>query len=418
MSTGALPGPMPWPYPIEYDRTDWQDCDVLVIGGGASGCFAAMGAASRGARVIMWEKAATMTSGAMGSGCDHWEMAATNPCSKVSPEELADAMVRMHHGYNNGISHYIESREGWDRLLDLEKYGAKIRDTDDEFAGADFRDPATKLMFAYDYVNRFTLRVWGTTFKRAMYRGAKILKAQVIDRTMGAGLLTEGGRTGGRVVGAVALNGRTGRFTVCRARSVVFCMSRPTRLWLFAPGATGISEFRPPQCTGDGHAMAWRVGGQFTMLEKSLRGEWSGLRSFPPYSTGNNHNTWYACTMVDATGRKIPWLDRDGNELPTVADRYPTLIASAPALISSIAASEEATLPAINSISGNFCLTDLTIAITPLEWPCAVSTASTSTPASTSAAARSRESLATPSAAPTRNRPCESLQALGYIFFF
>ena len=260
MSTGALPGPLPWPYPIEYDRTDWQDCDVLVIGGGASGCFAAMGAASRGARVIMWEKAATMTSGAMGSGCDHWEMAATNPCSKVTPEELADAMVRMHHGYNNGISHYIESREGWDRLLELEKYGAKIRDTADEFAGADFRDPATKLMFAYDYVNRFTLRVWGTTFKRAMYRGAKILKAQVIDRTMGAGLLTEGGRSGARVVGAVALNGRTGRFTVCRARSVVVCMSRPTRLWLFAPGARRRGTrptLRPSsraQCAGRGGA--------------------------------------------------------------------------------------------------------------------------------------------------------------------
>ena len=170
-------------------------------------------------------------------------------------------MIRGHRGYNNGISHYIEAREGYDRLLDLERYGAKIRDTDDEFKGADFRDEATKLMFAYDYVNRFTLRVWGTTFKRAMYRGAKILKAQVVDRTMGAGLLTEGGRMGARVVGAVAINGRTGKFTVCRAKSVVFCMSRPTRLWLFAPGATGISEFRPPQCTGDGHAMAWRVGG-------------------------------------------------------------------------------------------------------------------------------------------------------------
>lgn len=319
---GGMSAPVAWPYPIEWDRTEQVDADVLVIGGGASGCFAAMGAASRGARVVMWEKAATMTSGAMGSGCDHWEMAATNPCSRVTPEELADAMIRGHRGYNNGISHYIEARESYDRLLDLERYGAKIRDTDDEFAGADFRDDRTKLMFAYDYVNRFTLRVWGTTFKLAMYRGAKRMKALVVDRTMGAGLLTEGGRMGARVVGAVGINGRTGRFVVCRARATVFCMSRPTRLWLFAPGATGISEFRPPQCTGDGHAMAWRTGGAFTMLEKSLRGEWSGLRSFPPYSTGNNHNSWYACTMIDAEGREIPWLDRDGRVLTSVAERY------------------------------------------------------------------------------------------------
>jgi succinate dehydrogenase/fumarate reductase flavoprotein subunit len=38
------------PYPIEWDQTEEIDTDVLVIGGGASGCFAAMGAASRGAR--------------------------------------------------------------------------------------------------------------------------------------------------------------------------------------------------------------------------------------------------------------------------------------------------------------------------------------------------------------------------------
>jgi len=318
----GVSGPLEWPYAIDWNKTEQIDTDVLVMGGGASGCFAAMGAASRGARVVMWEKAATVTSGAMGSGCDHWEMAATNPCSRVTPEELADAMIRGHRGYNNGISHYIEARECYDRLLDLEDYGAKIRDTDDEFRGADFRDEGTKFLFAYDYVNRFTLRVWGTTFKKAMYYGAKRMRARVIDRTMGAGLLTEGGRMGARVVGAVGINGRTGKFTVCRAKATVLCMSRPTRLWLFAPGATGISEFRPPECTGDGHAMAWRIGASFTMLEKSVRAEWSGLRSFPPYSTGNNHNTWYACTMIDAEGRRIPWVDRDGNELKTVAERY------------------------------------------------------------------------------------------------
>ncbi len=114
-----------------------------------------------------------------------------------------------------------------------------------------------------------------------MYRGAKLMKAQVMDRTMGAALLTEGGRMGGRVVGAMAINGRTGRLTVCRAKATVFCMSRPTRLWLFAPGATGISEFRPPQCTGDGHAMAWRVGGRVHHAREVVPGPVVGPAQLP-----------------------------------------------------------------------------------------------------------------------------------------
>ena len=59
------------------------------------------------------------------------------------------------------------------------------------------------------------------------------------------------------------------------------------------------------------------------MMEKSVRAEFSSAgRSFPPYGTGNNHNTWYAATMVDARGVEIPYVDRDGRELTTVLDRY------------------------------------------------------------------------------------------------
>jgi len=179
-----------WPYPIEWNKTERLSADVLVLGGGAAGCFAAISAAKKGARVILVEKAATISSGAGGSGCDHWESAATNPCSRVSPDELVDAMIRSHDGYNNGISHYIECREGWDRLSELEQMGAKIRDSEGEFKGAEFRDEETKLLFAYDYVNRFTLRVWGTTFKQALYRECKRLGVQIVDRTMANGLLT------------------------------------------------------------------------------------------------------------------------------------------------------------------------------------------------------------------------------------
>jgi succinate dehydrogenase/fumarate reductase flavoprotein subunit len=311
-----------WPYPVEYDKTETVETDVLVLGGGAAGCFAAIGAAEKGAKVVLVEKGATVASGAAGSGCDHWESAAANPCSRISPEELTGAMIRAFSGYNNGISHYIECREGYDRLLDIEKMGGKIRDSEDEFKGADFRDEATKLLFAYDYHNRFTLRVWGSTFKPAMACRCRRLGVRIFDRIMATSLLTEGGEVGSRIVGATGVNVRTGGFIIYKAGAVVLCTSRPTRLWLFSPDLPGVSEFRPFQCTGDGHAMAWRAGAEFTMMEKSVRAEWSGLRSFPPYSTGNNHNTWYAANIVDAEGRQLPWADRDGRVLKKFADRF------------------------------------------------------------------------------------------------
>jgi len=313
---------MEWPYPLEWDRTSTVSTDVLVLGGGIAGCWAAIGAATQGAKVVLVEKGATISSGAGGSGCDHWESAATNPCSRITPEALTDALVRSHGGYCNGISHYIECREGWDRLLELEAMGGKIRDTGDEFRGADFLDEDTKLLFAYDYQNRFTLRVWGTTFKRALYRACKRLGVQVLDRTMATSLLSEDGRQGSRIVGATGVHTRTGKFLIVQAKATVLCMSRPSRLWLFSTELPGVSEFRPPQCCGDGHSMAWRAGAEFTMMEKSVRAEWSGTRSHPPYGTGNTHNTWYACSMVDAEGREIPWADRDGKLLTDVSARY------------------------------------------------------------------------------------------------
>ena len=311
-----------WPYPLLYDKTKEVIADVLILGGGIAGCWAAIAAAKKGVKVAIVEKGATIRSGAGGSGCDHWESAATNPCSRISPEDLSYAMIEAHNGYNNGISHYIECREGYDRLLDLEKMGGKIRDSENEFKGAEFRDEKTKFLFAYDYKNRFTLRVWGTTFKPALYNECRRLGVAIFDRTMATSLLTEGGEQSTRIVGATGINSRTGEFFIFKAKAIVLCMSRPTRIWLFSPGLPGISEFRPPQCTGDGHAMGWKAGVEFTMMEKSVRGEWSGERSFPPYATGNTHNTWYACSMVDAEGREIPWADREGRILTNISQRY------------------------------------------------------------------------------------------------
>jgi len=312
-----------WPYSNELGECTDDSADVLVLGGGLAGCYAAIAAARHGKSVILVEKGATRRSGSAGTGFDHWESACTNPCSKVSPKEMAEAYVDEQDHYSNGIGHYIECREGYDRLMDMESFGGKIRDIDDEFKGAEFRDDETKLMFAYDYTNCYTLRVWGSTFKPALRNELKRLGVKVYDRVEATALLTAMVDGKKRGIGAMGMNVRTGRFMVFRSKATILTMSRPARIWLFDSDMPGICEFRPPQSIGSGHAMGWRAGVEFTMMEKSVRAEMSSaIRSFPPYGAGNNHNTWYGATMVDARGVEIPYLDRDGNELKDVSQRF------------------------------------------------------------------------------------------------
>ena len=312
-----------WPFENEKGVKETLQCDVLVLGGGISGCFAAIAAAEKGMNTILVEKGTLIHSGAAGTGIDHWENACTNPGCTITSEELAYAYIDEQEHYSNGIAHYIECREGYDRLLDLERFGAKIRDNDDEFAGAPFRDEETKLLYAYDYSAKYTLRVWGTTFKPALLKQLKKLGVRLYERCEAVSLLTEETDGKKRGIGALAMDTHTAKMYVIQAKETVLAMSRPARIWLYNPDMTGLSEFRPIQCIGSGHAMGYRAGVAFTMMEKSVQGEFSAAgRSFPPYSTGNNHNTWYAATMVDARGVEIPYLDRDGNELTSVEARY------------------------------------------------------------------------------------------------
>ncbi|MEE0740839.1 MAG: FAD-dependent oxidoreductase [Emergencia sp.] len=312
-----------WPYANELGQEEHYDCDVLVLGGGLAGCFAAIAAARKGKSVILMEKGTTARAGSAGTGFDHWESACTNPCSKISPKEITEAYIDEQDHYSNGIAHYIEAREGYDRLLDMEQFGSQIRDVNDEFKGAEFRDEKTKLMFAYDYTNCYTLRIWGTTFKPNLYKECKRLGVKILDRTEATSLLTkkDGEKTIG--IGATGMNVHTGKFITVSSKATILAMSRPARVWLFNPDLPGLCEFRPFNSIGSGHAMGYRAGMEFTMMEKSVRGEFSAAgRTFPPYSTGNNHNTWYGATMVDARGVEIPYLDRDGNELKDVSARF------------------------------------------------------------------------------------------------
>lgn len=313
----------PWPYPVLYGKEREFETDVLVLGGGIAGCWAAISARKKGARVIMVEKAATIRSGSGGSGCDHWHYAIESPFCPLTPEEFAQALVDNHKGYNNGIARYIQCKDSYDTLLELEQMGAKIRDSEDEFRGAEFRDEKTKLLYTYDYANKYTLRVWGTTFKSALFNECQRLGVKIVDRAMATRLLVERGDAGRRVAGAVGVHTRTGEMFICSAKATVLCLSYPGRQWIFSSELTGLASFTPPANAGDGHAMAWEAGAEMVMMERSVAGVngTDGGNAVPSYMMGTHANTWYPCSLVDAEGREIPWMDRDGKILNTIQER-------------------------------------------------------------------------------------------------
>jgi succinate dehydrogenase/fumarate reductase flavoprotein subunit len=317
-----LTKPVEWQYPIKYGVENQVDADLLVIGGGIAGPWAAITAARHGLNVALVDKGSIIGSG-QGIGVDHWGSSISGvPGAKLNAEDYTQMQIDMKSGYDNAITTYISAREGYDTLLEMEKMGGKVRDTNDEFKGAPFRDEETKLLFAYDYDSRLVIRVWGSTFKKALQDELKRLKVNLYPRVMATSLLTEGGKQGARVIGATGLNVRTGEFYTFKSKATIVGGARPQRVWTFMSEIIGSVSSTNPAAPGGVHAMMWKAGVKFTHLETTVKDGGSLVYFSPGMGSGHPSNTMYACTIVDANGKEIPWIDRDGNVLKTVEERH------------------------------------------------------------------------------------------------
>jgi len=319
-----------WPYPVRYDQEQEISCDVLVIGGGIAGCWAAISAARSGLKVVLAEKGDVIRSGAGGPGCDHWCNVPANPLSNVDPDEWAQHMADR--PYCNGIGIQIQNREDWDTLQEMEQMGGKIRDTKDEYAGAQGRDPKTKLMLSPRYGivhsygpppeksmrkplksnpdpeehrNNVVLRIWGTTFKPALKKECKRLGVNVLDRTMVTRLLNDNGVPGARVVGALGFNNRTGEFMIFKAKATILATAGNGWIWNMNSELAGMSTMYSRTGSADGNVMAWFAGAAITGAEAS------GITGI---ATGFKHK-WYT-GAGDASYENVPLVDANGTRLP------------------------------------------------------------------------------------------------------
>jgi succinate dehydrogenase/fumarate reductase flavoprotein subunit len=316
-----------WAYPIRYDQEQSIDTDVLVIGGGIAGCWAAIAAARTGLKVAMIEKGDTIRSGNGGPGCDHWCNAPANPLSNVDPDEWAVHMADR--PYINGIGIQVQCREDCDTLLEMEQMGGKIRDTKDEYLGALGRDTKTKLMISPRYtkihsylpdpnpdkpkvksnpdqkLNNVVIRVWGSTFKPTLKKECKRLGVRIFDRVMATSLLNENGVQGSRVVGATGFNNRTGEFLVFSSKATIIATNGGGSAWIMNTELGGYCNMSSRNQTGDGTVMAWRAGAALSMQENN------GLASI---GTGFKHK-WYS-GAGDASYENVPILDANGKRVP------------------------------------------------------------------------------------------------------
>ncbi len=319
--------PPEWPYPVKFGEETEYDVDVVVLGGGIAGCWAAITAARNGAKVAIMDKGDIRRSGSGGPGCDHWCNVPANPHSRVNPDEWANDEMNTLGDFSNGIGIEIQCREDFDTLLEMEQMGGKIRDTDDDFLGVEGRYDDTKFMFSPRYSvdgrlapaegwgvpgynppdqrKNTVIRVWGTTFKPALKKECQKLGVIILDRTMATSVLNEGGKQGGRVVGATGINVRTGEFVIVKAPTVIISAAGLGFLYTLDTEHGGISTMHSRNECGDATVMAWKAGAKITMMEGSAPSRFSG---------GLKHK-WYT-GGADASYENIPLVDADNNVLP------------------------------------------------------------------------------------------------------
>lgn len=220
--------------------------DVLVIGSGIAGCFAAIHACRGGAAVTIVEQGEAGFVGRSAPGPnvqrvvlpeDGFEKAlegTVRQCDYMVDQEYADEIIRESNDrFEEELALGASVERGWDGKV-------KWMMMETQFPDFQQREAVWAPFGSYKHLNKYKVE-------------AERLGARVINRTVITDLLTKDGR----VVGAVGVNRRTGEFLVARAKAVV--------------PATGdchaAAAGNNPSLTGDGMAIGLRAGAQLRGME-------------------------------------------------------------------------------------------------------------------------------------------------------
>jgi succinate dehydrogenase/fumarate reductase flavoprotein subunit len=237
--------------------------DILVIGGGGAGIRAAIAAAELGKKVILLSKGPLSRSGitpVAGEGVE----GAVNPGD--SPALHYQDTIKAGRGLADEDLAYALAQDAVARIHDLETYGAKFKKNSDG-------SYATSVRPGQSHSRNLFIIGGGYGLAASLFRQMSRLPIiQLIDDAMALKLLVREGK----VTGAVYLKIRTGEIHVIGAGATVLAVGGYEELWPFTD--------TPPDTTGEGLAMAYKIGARLMDLE--MVQFYPGVVVHPPAARG------------------------------------------------------------------------------------------------------------------------------------
>ena len=260
------------------------ETDVLIIGGGNAGCFAAIEAKKiePGLKVTIMEKAHIDRSGCLAGGMD-----AIN--TYIPKDKTPEDLVRWSRAQAGGmlredlalkISALLnEPIEEWER------WGLPIKKNPDG---------------SYRYRGQWDIAIQGSEMKPILAEKVREMGVEVVNRVVATSYLMDGAR----VIGAMGFGVRDGKFYAIKAKATIMA----------AGGASGL--YKPytndgndchhqlwycPFDVGSGYALGIRKGAEMTTFEM----RWAAVRTKDFNGPIDTISVCYKTPMINAKGERF-----------------------------------------------------------------------------------------------------------------
>lgn len=230
------------------------ETDVLILGSGAAGCGAAIGARIHGARVVLVDKGKLESSGCLGGGNDHF-MAVLHSGPETDTEK---AVIDFFKGPTSGYTPEMISR--WVRamppMLDvLQEIGVEfVKNPDGSWLRTvGFGQPG----------NWWINITNGQLIKRRLAKKIRELGVEVSDYVMVTKLL----RQDRRIVGAIGYHVLDGSLYIFRAKCVVLALGNSANRVTTNSTGNPYNTWHTPYNTGSQYVLAYEAGAKLINLD-------------------------------------------------------------------------------------------------------------------------------------------------------